>query len=111
MQTLDCPNAPALPKHYGTSDGRSANYRRRASSKLKIENGCGCGEKRKYLLMIHHIDGNRANNVQENLECVCGNCHIIRHLILTKDGQWEYKSNALTPRELIPVFTQEAEPE
>lgn len=110
VQTLDCENAPALPKHYGTSDGRNGNSRRRPSSKLKIKNGCECGEKREYLLVIHHIDGNRANNAKENLECVCGNCHIIRHLILKK-GQWQYKSNALTPRELIKSFEGSAEPE
>ena len=110
MQTLDCSNAPALPSHYGTSDGRSANYRRRLSSRIKIENGCNCGEKRKYLLTIHHMDGNRANNEKDNLECVCGNCHMIRHLVL-KDGIWSYRSNALTPRELIKFLEGEAEPE
>jgi len=109
-QTLDFPNAPALPKHYGTSDGRSANYRRRHSSQEKLKNGCGCGEKRIYLLTIHHIDGDRSNNSQDNLECVCGNCHLIRHLYF-KDGSWIYKSNALTPRDLIVFFENNKEPE
>jgi hypothetical protein len=110
MQTLDCPDAPALPSHYGKSDGRGANYRKRASIKSKIMIGCGCGEKREYLLVIHHIDGNRTNNQQENLECVCANCHIIRHLIF-KNGQSHYSPSALTPRELILFFEKSAEPE
>jgi len=110
VQTIDCPNAPALPKHYGTSDGKSANYRRRRSSLEKFNNGCYCGEKRKYLLTIHHIDGDRSNNSHENLECVCGNCHMIRHLYL-KDGVWTYKSNALTPRDLIESLTNNKNPE
>lgn len=110
MQTLDCPDAPALPKHYGTSDGRSANYRRRRSSLEKLKIGCKCGEKRSYLLTIHHIDGIRTNNSQDNLECVCANCHMIRHLHL-KDGIWVYNPNVLTPRDLLDFFKGSAEPE
>jgi hypothetical protein len=110
VQNLDCPNAPALPKHYGTSDGRSSNYRRRRSSLEKLSKGCFCGEKRIFLLTIHHIDGNRSNNSQDNLECVCANCHMIRHLHL-KDGVWVYKSNSLTPRHLIQYLTENKQPE
>ena len=110
VQTLDCPDAPALPKHYGTSDGRSANYRRRRSSIEKLKIGCKCGEKRKFLLTIHHMDGDRTNNAQDNLECVCANCHMIRHLHL-KNGIWTYNSNVLTPREMIDFFEGSAEPE
>jgi len=110
VQSLDCLNAPALPKHYGVSNGRSANYRRRRSSLEKLDSGCNCGEKRKYLLTIHHVDGDRLNNSQENLECVCGNCHLIRHLYL-KDGTWKYNPKMLTPRDLIKFFEGSAEPE
>lgn len=28
-------------------------------------------------LDIHHRDGNKHNNSQENLECICGNCHSV----------------------------------
>ncbi len=83
------------PSHY--VDGRFA-YRR--TCKEMLQNGCCCGEKRLYLLVIHHIDGNRKNNKQENLEAVCGNCHILRHLKMV-DGIWQFDSKALTPREKI----------
>lgn len=40
---------------------------------------CGWGEKNpitgKVPLEIHHIDGNRMNNNEENLEVLCPNCH------------------------------------
>lgn len=72
----------------------------RKQCKEELEKGCQCGEKRKYLLFIHHMDGNRQNNNKENLEIVCANCHIIRHLALVKD-EWVFKSKALTPLEMI----------
>lgn len=39
-----------------------------------------CGEDRKFLLVVHHKDGNRKNNSKRNLEVVCMNHHAIRHL-------------------------------
>lgn len=68
----------------------------------RTENPCcvGCGEKKRYCLTAHHKDGNRQNNVCENLEIVCGNCHMKRHLKLI-DGVWVYNTKALTPRELL----------
>ena len=72
------------------------NYRKRAFSKFN-EKCCDCGESRKYLLLVHHIDGNRENNILNNLEILCGNCHIKRHLKLV-NGEWVYDSHKLTPR-------------
>ncbi len=63
---------------------------------------CNCGEDKLYLLQIHHIDGNNKNNIPENLEIVCGNCHIKRHLKRRiKDNTWIYHPLSLTPRELL----------
>ncbi|SRR5260221_730614 len=62
---------------------------------------CECGEDKKYLLQIHHMDGNHNNNSPENLEIVCGNCHIKRHLKLLKNGQYVYHPRSLTDRSLI----------
>lgn len=39
---------------------------------------CGCGEEwcgEKLSLELHHIDGNHKNNVLENLQILCPNCH------------------------------------
>ena len=39
--------------------------------------------------VVHHVDGNRDNNVTNNLEVVCHNCHIKRHLKKVGD-EWSY---------------------
>jgi len=62
---------------------------------------CECGEDRLYLLQIHHKDGHNTNNYPDNLEIVCSNCHIRRHLRIRADGKWVYHSSSLTPRELL----------
>lgn len=68
---------------------------------LLNETTCICGENKKYLLQIHHIDGNHNNNKPENLEIVCANCHIKRHLKLNKKGEYVYHPRSLTNRELL----------
>jgi len=88
------------PPHYGTGNGKY-NYRERCSEKLS--NGCECGVKEQYKLIVHHKDGNRENNVDDNLEAVCANCHIKRHLKLV-DGVWMFSYQYLTPRELLDTI-------
>lgn len=84
------------PDHFGTSD---KNYRRiQGINKDSI--CCGCKLNKNYLLFVHHIDGDRENNKESNLEIVCANCHIKRHLRL-EDGKWIYSTKYLTPRELL----------
>ncbi len=62
-----------------------------------LENStCACGVSEKYLLQIHHIDGNHNNNIPENLEVVCANCHVKRHLRKNKKGELVYHSQSLT---------------
>ncbi len=49
----------------------------RRSGIAKKCNRCGIGDKR--VLAVHHKDGNRKNNIIENLEWLCRNCHFIAH--------------------------------
>lgn len=67
----------------------------------------GCGEKRKFLLDLHHIDGNPRNNPWDgsNWEMLCSRCHDLRHLKQQPDGTWVRSLNHLTPRELIPMLS------
>jgi hypothetical protein len=67
-----------------------------------VKSGCiGCKENRYYLLQIHHIDSDRNNNKPRNLEVVCGNCHIKRHLKIDKFGKLSYHPSSLTDRNLL----------
>ena len=86
------------PPHYGNGE---YSYRNRTAVKKQLAKGCiDCLESKYYLLVVHHIDGDRTNNKESNLEVVCRNCHTRRHLRL-KDGQWIFGHNSLTPRELL----------
>lgn len=86
-----------LPLHYGRSRGK---HLWRKLLNIPGVSCCGCPEKRRYLLGVHHIDGDRENNIQENLEVVCGNCHMCRHLKLI-NGVWMYHTKSLTPRDML----------
>ena len=87
-----------MPNHYGTSIGREAVKRyKKCIKNIQCEE---CGEKREYLLSVHHKDGNHLNNIKTNFELVCGNCHIKRHL-KNVDGKWVYDTKSLTPRSLL----------
>lgn len=57
---------------------------------------CECGITEKYLLQIHHKDGNHNNNIPENLEIVCANCHIRRHLKINSKGDLVHHPRSLT---------------
>jgi hypothetical protein len=60
--------------------GGKSNYRHGRELKRCAE----CGETRAYLLTVHHRDRNRSNNDPDNLEDLCANCHITRHLVVRK---------------------------
>lgn len=87
-----------MPPHYGTSVGRGVW--RNLIKRTELARCCGCGTTKRYLLRVHHIDGDITNNKPENHEIVCGNCHTERHL-RSIDGVWTYDPRYLTPREFL----------
>ncbi len=81
------------PRHYGPG-----SYRQKA---LRKSQECAdCSEKRLYLLLAHHKDGDHSNDADENLELVCGLCHMRRHLKYY-GGRWRFSPTYLTPREML----------
>lgn len=84
------------PPHYGSKYNTYHELINRTKNPYCID----CKIDKRYLLMVHHMDGNRNNNEIENLEIVCGNCHMKRHLQLVENA-WLYRTAALTPRELL----------
>lgn len=80
------------PEHYGTGNG-IYHYR---NMTLKPDSSCACGVTHKFLLVVHHRDGDRTNNVPSNLEIVCFNCHAMRHLKKDKSGDWFVSFASLT---------------
>lgn len=95
-QSLNGECAEIRPSHYG--DGHTS-YRKHVT----IDKCVGCGDNRILILLVHHIDGNRKNNKDINLEVVCPSCHAIRHLQFVR-GIWQHNPAALTPRELLVGF-------
>jgi hypothetical protein len=84
-----------MPSHYGITNPYKNLIKETEKPKC-----VGCPENRKYLLCIHHIDGNHENDSINNIEIVCGNCHIKRHLKLV-NGEWIYSTHDLTSRNLL----------
>lgn len=96
-QSLESSFPELRPSHYGTSNC----YREIA--KRELEPCCvDCNLRAIQFLVVHHKDGDRTNNVKENLEVVCTLHHTLRHLILLNSGEWLFSTRALTPRELLP---------
>lgn len=79
---------------------KPSHYKNKSYNIFKKTICYDCGETKNYLLICHHIDGNRLNNNESNIETVCANCHIKRHLKLINNN-WIYNSKYLTPRELL----------
>lgn len=82
---------------------RSKNFYKR----LIKESICKCGVHEDYLLQIHHKDGNKRNQSLDNLEVVCANCHIKRHLTFKKDGELGYNTKILTSKEILEILNNE----
>ena len=88
------------PSHYGLGNGKY-DYRARLFEQNKDRLECvGCRETKMYLLTAHHIDGNRNNNLLNNLEIVCHNCHAKRHMKYEKDV-WRWDLHSLTSRDKL----------
>ncbi len=83
------------PPHYGNG---SCSYRAKALKEFPHKcNRCGWNE---YVgaLEVHHIDENRKNNIINNLEILCPNCHMVNHL-LKSSGRYggQRKNNTCSP--------------
>jgi len=103
----NCENIYCSRKCYNMRFGQVKKLKRQTKyfDTLLNESSCKCGVTEKYLLTIHHIDGNIHNNSRSNHEVVCANCHIKRHLKRRKkDGEWVYHTKSLTPREILDFF-------
>ena len=64
--------------YFSQSDGSRKYMKRETRRRLKQRGkSCQiCGWNEPEILEIHHIDGNRQNNADENLLMVCPNCHV-----------------------------------
>lgn len=73
------------PSHYGNinNDYRAIAFR----AFDKKCNRCGYA-KFQEILEVHHIDRNRSNNDQTNLEILCRNCRAEEHF-LCREGVWK----------------------
>lgn len=69
-----------------------------------VGKGCDCGVTEYYLLQIHHKDGDTSNNSEDNLEVVCANCHIKRHLKQNRNGKLVYHTKTLTSPEVLKII-------
>lgn len=84
------------PDHYGT---REHVYR----DLVDIVECVSCGNNNTWQLQVHHIDGDRQNNVLSNLEVVCANCHCNRHSKII-DGKRILLTSYITPREEVKML-------
>jgi 5-methylcytosine-specific restriction endonuclease McrA len=74
------PCANKARNQHKISPNKSNNFRRFWFRRGIIKKCEKCGyDEVKEILGIHHIDGNRENNIRENLMVVCPNCHSLIH--------------------------------
>lgn len=77
------------PNHYNNGEGKNS-YRNIAFEHYpKVCNRCSF-DKYSEILIVHHRDRNRSNNVVSNLEVLCPNCHALEHY-LAKDGLYNQR--------------------
>lgn len=95
-----CVKCSTIPKTSKKRDRRDKDKHKRIKAQSA---GCPCGITIPWLLVVHHKDGNTKNNHDSNLEVLCHNCHVTRHLELI-DGEWRFNSHCLTPRDKLPSW-------
>lgn len=67
------------PRHVNWKGGASVNYRE-ILDRNNVPKICRlCGTKDERVLIVHHLDKNRTNNIPENLIRLCCNCHFLIH--------------------------------
>jgi hypothetical protein len=67
------------PRHPNWTGGKYVEYRRIASSQIGKPICRRCHKRDKRILLVHHVDQNRENNVLSNLVWLCYNCHYLVH--------------------------------
>ncbi len=65
------------PTHYNTSNG--INSYRDIAFRHYDKKCSSCGNEDFLVLEVHHKDRNRENNLVDNLEVLCANCHTRKH--------------------------------
>ena len=76
-QRLDSNFPEIQPDHYGQGD--RINVYRHIAFRNYPPVCAECGIEDLRVLVVHHKDGNRRNNVVSNLKILCSNCHQIEH--------------------------------
>lgn len=66
---------------------RLRNTQRFSGMKSLVCAACGFVAKDRCQMDIDHIDGNRENNADENLQTLCANCHRLKTK-MEKDADW-----------------------
>lgn len=64
---------------------------------------CGISKwnNKRLTLQLHHIDGNRRNNNEENLQLLCPNCHSQTDNYCTKN---KYKANKISDEDFLEIL-------
>jgi endogenous inhibitor of DNA gyrase (YacG/DUF329 family) len=91
------------PPHYNTGSGYYSKLARTEHGNTCIN----CGTSFAPLLAVHHIDGDRENFSIDNLEVVCYNHHVLRHMRL-REGDWVLDWKVLTPRDVLTHLIEES---
>jgi hypothetical protein len=66
------------PEHYGTGDPKHSYRDTALKHSGYVCQRCGF-DKNKAAIVVHHKDHNRENNIIDNLEVLCANCHAVHH--------------------------------
>lgn len=75
-------------------------------SRKEITECESCGERRYWLLIVHHRDSDRSNNLDDNLAVLCYNCHAEQHLVIT-DGLFCVNWSSVTSDEIYGIVLAE----
>lgn len=70
-----------LPPHYGKCTSVTSAVYRSIAFKAHPNECSRCSFSDVRILVVHHKDRNRLNNITNNLEIMCPNCHALEHYI------------------------------
>lgn len=70
-----CCRTPEFLRKHNSREFRMDGYRKHKKDSCEK---CGFKAQHRVQLDVDHIDGNHANNTQENLQTLCANCHRLK---------------------------------